>query len=145
MTPSRWMVKADIHLRLLLSSIYDICNLFVHAGTLSIGIRGHPLTWFGHSRSLIESKWCHHTMVEADIHLWLHDTLIFDSYKRVWANWYAGNAHVSILRPLHRPCCTNIWEFWGMYQVKWYHYKMIEVDIQTSECFPAHPYFTHRY
>ncbi len=55
----------------------------VHVQTISIlHIYTHP-TWlrFWGSGSLVESKWCHHVMVEADSHLKLHPTSILDIYK----------------------------------------------------------------
>ncbi len=88
MMPCNVMVEADIHLRPLHTSIFDIYKLFEPILCCLKGIWLHPYryTWkvgprFGKSGSLVEWKWCHNAMVEADIHLRLLHTSIFDIHK----------------------------------------------------------------
>ncbi len=59
------MVEADSHLKLLPTSIFDICKVFEHIDMLSMGIQHHPYTViptlllgsdFLSSGSLVESK-----------------------------------------------------------------------------------------
>ncbi len=82
------MVEADIHLRPLHTSKVDICKVFkplvcclkvvcVHPYTVTPAMLAPDLG----SRSLVEWKWCHNVMVEADIHFRLLHTSILDIYK----------------------------------------------------------------
>ncbi len=89
---SKWcdyvMVEADSHLELLPTSILDITNVWAHwyavrRHTVSaLQSYTHP-TWlrFCSSWSLVESKWCHYVIVEADSHLKLLPTSISNIYK----------------------------------------------------------------
>ncbi len=82
------MFEADSHLKLLPTSIWDIESVWAHW----YAVHGHMVaalhsythrTWliFRGSGSLVESKWCHYVMVEADSHLKLLPTSIWDLYK----------------------------------------------------------------
>jgi hypothetical protein len=86
---SKWchyvMVEADIHLKLLPTSILDICKVFQHIDMLSIGIWKQsytviPTSWlrFWGSGSLVKAKRCDYVMFEADSHLKLLHTSILD-------------------------------------------------------------------
>ncbi len=83
------MVKADSHLKLLPSSMLDIYKVFEH---IASAVYGHSVsalhsythpTWlrFWGFGSLVDSTWCEYVMVEADSHLKLLPTSIFDLYK----------------------------------------------------------------
>jgi hypothetical protein len=92
---SKWchylMVESDSHLKLLPTSIIDMykndwaywyavhCHRVaaLHSYTHSNWIR------FLGSGSLVESKWCHYVMVEADSHLKLFPTSILDILKMI--------------------------------------------------------------
>ncbi len=85
------MVKADINLRPLHTSILEIYKVF-SVWDIGMNFQGHmvaPLyhytgpvaSRFGDSGSLEEWKWCHNLMVEADIHLRPLNTSILDIYK----------------------------------------------------------------
>ncbi len=82
------MVEADGHLKLIPTSILDMCKVFEHIDMLSTCIISalhsytHPTSWlrFWGSGSLVESKWCDCIMVEADSHLKLLPTSILDIY-----------------------------------------------------------------
>jgi hypothetical protein len=89
---SKWchyvMVETDSNLKLLPPSILDIYQVFEHIDMMSIGIQLQPRTviptllgsdCWGYG-SLVESKWCHYVIVEADSHLKLLLTSIFDIY-----------------------------------------------------------------
>ncbi len=52
-----------------------------HMGAPLFHSTGKVCPWFWNSGSLMEWKWCHCTMVEADIHLRLLPTSILDMYK----------------------------------------------------------------
>jgi hypothetical protein len=83
------MVEADSHLKLLPTSILDICKVFAHIDMLSMGIQYQPYTviptllcsdfgalgclWSQHDRIRIT--------VEADSHLKLLPTSLLDIYK----------------------------------------------------------------
>ena len=95
------MVEASIHLILLHTFIWDI-KMFLSIGVLSQGHMGAPIyrytsqvgPRFVKSGSLVEWKWCHYVMVEADIHLRPLQASILDIYK--------------VFEPL--VCClTGIW------------------------------------
>ena len=84
------MVESDSHLKLLPTSILDIYNVFEHIDMLYMGIQYHPYTViptlllgsdFWSSGAFVESKGCDFVMVEADSHLKLLPTSIFDIYK----------------------------------------------------------------
>ena len=65
----------------------------VHRHTVAVAAclnRLYHTTWlrFGGSGSLVESKWYHYIMVEADSQLKLCPTSILD-IQRLWAHWYA--------------------------------------------------------
>ncbi len=57
----------------MLSQGHMVAPLYPYTG--QVGLR------FGKSKSLVEWKWCHNIMVEADIHLRLLHTSILDIYK----------------------------------------------------------------
>jgi hypothetical protein len=70
---------------------------------------------FGKSGSLVEWKWCHNVMFEADIHFRLLHTSILDICK-VFETlvWYAvSRAYGCTLIQLHQPSCSQIWELRG--------------------------------
>jgi hypothetical protein len=80
--------EADSHLKLHPTSILDIYKVFEHIKMLSIGMRLQPYTaihptWlsFGGAGSLMELKWCHYNMVEADSYIKLLPASILDMYK----------------------------------------------------------------
>ncbi len=83
------MVEADSHLKLCPTSILDIFKVFEH---IASAVHGHSVsalhnctnpTWlrFWCFGSLVESSWCDYVMVEADSHLKLLPTSVFDLYK----------------------------------------------------------------
>ncbi len=80
------MVEADIHLRLVPTSIaviYNIVELLVYAVSQTYGSTLIPLCRPSLPRilefgSLVDLKYCHYIMVEADIHLRLLPTSIQD-------------------------------------------------------------------
>ncbi len=85
------------------------------------------------SGSLVESKWCHYIMFEADSHL----KLLLISYihirhiQIVWAHWY--NVHWHTVAALHSFTHSNRLRFWGsgslvVVELKWCHYVMFEAD-----------------
>ncbi len=96
------MVEANSHLELCPTSILDIYKVFehiagaVHGHTVSALHRYTHPTWlrFWGFGSLVESTWCDYVMVEADCHLKLLSTSIFDLYKVI--------DHIDIL-------CIGIW------------------------------------
>jgi hypothetical protein len=89
---SKWchyvMVEANGHLKLLPTSILNICKVFEHINMLSIGIQYQHYTVLP---TLLGSdygdwvtcgvKWCDYVMVEADSHHKLLPTSILDIYK----------------------------------------------------------------
>ena len=90
------MVKADIHLRPLQTSMWDIYKVFesllfclkviwVYPYTVTLAKLVSDWPRFGNSGSLVEWKWCHCVMFEADIHLRSLHTSILDIYK-VWGS-----------------------------------------------------------
>ncbi len=75
------LTASHIHIRHI-KSVWAVWYA-VHVHKISaIHISSHP-TWhrFWGSGSLVESKWFHYVMVEADSHLKLHPTSILDIYK----------------------------------------------------------------
>jgi hypothetical protein len=83
------MVEADSHLKLCPTSILDIYKVFEH---IASAVHGHSVsalhsythpTWlkFWGFGSLVKSTWCDYVMVEANSHLKLLPTSIFDLYK----------------------------------------------------------------
>ena len=92
---SKWcyyvMVEADSHLGLLPTSILHIYKVFEHIDMTSIGIHQQPLHSYtypirlrcGGSVSLVESKWCHCVMVDADTTLKLLHASILDIFYTV--------------------------------------------------------------
>ncbi len=102
----------------------------VHGHTVSSLHSLTHSTWlrFWGSGSLVESKWCHYVMVEADSHLKLVPTSILD-IKSVWAHWYALHCHW--VAALHSYTHSNWIGFWGsgsLAESKWCHYVMVEAD-----------------
>ena len=87
---SKWchyvMVDTDTHLKLLPTSILDTHNVFHHIDMLSIDMHKQtytviPTLIVSDLRvldPLVESKWCHYVMVEANSHLKLLPTFIND-------------------------------------------------------------------
>ncbi len=83
----------------------------------------HP-TWlrFWGSGSLVESKWCHYVMIDADGHLKLLSASILDLCK--------GVAYIMI-EGLHSFTHTTWLWFWGsgsLVESKWCRYVMVEAD-----------------
>ncbi len=81
------MFEANIHLRPLHTSTLGIFKVFEPLVCCLKGIRVHPYYTsqadprFGDSWSLVEWKWCHHVMVEADVHLRPFHTFLLCIYK----------------------------------------------------------------
>ncbi len=83
--------------------------------------------------SLVESKWCHYVMVEADSHLKLLLTSILDIYKVFWAHWYAVHCHrVAALHCYTHPTWLIIWGSGSLVESKWCHYVAVEADIHLK-------------
>jgi hypothetical protein len=81
------MFEADTYHRLLHASIVDIQRFLVigmqsqgHVGAPLYCYTGQVVPRFGDSGSLVEWKWCHYGMVEADIHLRPLHSSILDMY-----------------------------------------------------------------
>ncbi len=77
---------------------------------VAIHIFTHP-TWlrFVGSRSLVESKWCHYVIVEADSHLKLSPASILDIQKV-----FEHIDHRHMVAALHSHTHSNRLKFWGM-------------------------------
>ncbi len=81
-----FLVEAGIHLKLLPTSILEV---FEHIGMLSIGMQVHPYTVTPPKLAqiwdilgfVLESKWHHYAMLEADIHIRLLPTSKVDVHK----------------------------------------------------------------
>ena len=83
------MVEADVHLSLLSTctfDVYKVCLSHWYAVSRPYGctlmlLQRPSCPRFGNSGSLVEWKWCHRVMVEADIHLRpLHTYKLVDVY-----------------------------------------------------------------
>ncbi len=84
-------------------------------------------SWLTSTESLVESKWCHYIMVEADSHLPSHIHL--RHIQSVWAHWYAVCGHM--VAAIHSYTNTTWLIFWGsgsLEESKWCHYIMVEAD-----------------
>jgi hypothetical protein len=144
---SKWchyvMVDADSLLKLLYCiHIRQIQCFWAH----SYAVHGHMAvasnnythtTWvrFWGSGSLVESKWCHYIMVEADSPLKLLPPSTLDIYKV--AHWYVvhGRKVAAFISYTH----TTWIRFWGprsLVESKWCHYVMVEAD-STLKLLPA--------
>ncbi len=100
----------------------------------------HPTSWliFWGSGSLVESKWCHYVMVEADSHLKLFPSSIIDIYK-VFGHVDMLYRHmVAALHIYTHPTWLRFWGSGSPVESKWCDYVMVEADSHTSNCFP-HP------
>ncbi len=130
------MVEAYSHLKLLLASILNMYKVFEHIDMLSIGVGQQPCTvihptWlrFGGFGSLMELKWCHYVMVEADSYLKLLPACILDIYKVFEHIWYAVHRHTVSALHSYPPYLALIWGLWVTYaESTWCHYIMVEAD-----------------
>ncbi len=122
------MIEADIHLRLLPTSILDIQSVLAIC-MMSQGPMGAPLCRythhvgprFGNSGSLLEWTWCHHIMFEADIHIKLIFTSKLDTNKVIDIEplvYAVSSAYSWTLIPLHWPSWPKMWEFRFTREVK---------------------------
>ncbi len=85
------MVEADINFSMLQTSIADICKVFEplvcclksqgHMGAPLYHYNGQVSPRFGDLGSLVEWKWCHNVIVEADVHLRPLHTSMVDIFK----------------------------------------------------------------
>ncbi len=75
------MFEADIHLRLLYTSIVDIYKVFESLVCCLKGIWVHPYTITPAMLPPDLGNQCHHIMFEADIYLRLLDTFVLEIYK----------------------------------------------------------------
>ncbi len=84
------MVEADGHLKLLLTSILDMCKVLEHIDVLSMGIQYHPYTviptlLLGSDFGVLGHLWSQNDVImswfEAYGHLKLLPTSILDIYK----------------------------------------------------------------
>ncbi len=90
----------------------------------------HP-TWliFWGSGSLVDSKWCHYYMVEADGHLKLLPASHIKHIQSVWAHWYVDHWHtVAALHSYAHPTWLRCWGTWSLVDSKWYYYVKVEAD-----------------
>ncbi len=150
------MVEADSGLKLLPTPKLDIFNLFEHIDMLSMGIWQYPQivkpTLLGSDfGSLVESKWCHYIMVEADIHL----KLLPASYmQRDSADSYAVHVYEVAASNSYTHITWVRFEGSGsLVESKWCHYIMVKANIQLknasiihtthSQSIRAHLYAVH--
>ncbi len=91
-----------------LTSLVAALNSFTHSTRLR----------FWGSGSLVESKWCHYVMVEADSHLKLLTPSILDIYKWNWIHWYAVHRHMVAALHSNPPYLAQILGFGVTYGVE---------------------------
>jgi hypothetical protein len=79
-----------------------------------------PYTWliYWGSGSLVESKWCHYVIVDADSHLKLIPASILDIYKVFEYIDMLSMAYGSSLTQLYPPYLAQILVFWNTCGVK---------------------------
>ncbi len=76
-----------IHIKHIQSVWEHWCAVHWHTVAPSHSFTHPTLLRFWGSGSLVESKWCHYVMVEADSHLKLIPASILNIYPSVWAHW----------------------------------------------------------
>ena len=95
------MVEADSHLKLnshihikYIQSVWAHWYA-VHWHTMVSALQSYTTNWptFGGSGWLVESKWWHYVMVEADSHLNFASRIHIRHIQSVWAHWYAVHKH----------------------------------------------------
>ena len=134
------IVETDSHLKLRPTSKLDIYKVIEH---IAMPIHWHwhkaaaafnscPHTmwvrFWGHG-SLVESKWCHNIMVEADSHLNHCFPHPYYTHTMCLSTWYAVHGHMAVA--LNSYTRTNWVRFWGsvsLAESKWCHYVIIEGD-----------------
>ncbi len=87
------------------------------------------------SGSLVESKWCHYIMVEADRQLKLFPTCILDIYKEFENFWYTVHGCMAVASNNYTHIAwVRCWGSGSLVLVvsKWCHYVMIEADSQLN-------------
>jgi len=98
--------------------------------------------------SLVESKWCHYIMVEADSHLTPNSHIHTWHIQSVWAHWYAVHQHK--VAALHSYTHNN-WPIFGgsgsLVETKWCNYGIIEADshlkLLPTSIFDIYKVFEH--
>ena len=128
------MVEADSWLELLSALIYTCTNCLstLTCCPLAYGSCLHSYThptWLRFWGTwLVESRWCHYLMVEADSHFKLLVTLIWDIYNSVWAHWYAVHCHWHNTTWLRSGGSAGSLVEW-----KWWHYVLVEAESHLKQ------------